>query len=133
MRDPAVERWASRVCVCVVCPHSSVISSAPTHLRLLTCEQTHFSHTPPTLFALKMEKMHPVDAVCPAQRWKVVLCRLQNILKRTKEGTKEEETASKALASVSKVNATTRPHNLTVKGLWKFDVSHCLGEGFPSE
>lgn len=65
-----------------------------------------------------MEKMYPVDAVCP----EIESCCLlfQNILKRTKEGTKEEQTASKALASVSKVNAhsspslmPTNPHNLT--------------------
>ena len=61
----------------------------------------------------------------------------QNILKRTKERTKEEQTASKALASVSKVNTphssasplTTNPFNLTHERstcLWKFYANHCV-------
>lgn len=47
------------------------------------------------------KKMCPVDTGLES-----CCCLFQNILKRTKEGTTEEQTASKALASVSKVNAS---------------------------
>lgn len=67
------------------------------------------------LVCIQMEKMYPADALCPEIESCCLL--IQNILKRTKEGTKEEQAASKALASVSKVNAhpptPTNPHNLT--------------------
>lgn len=51
---------------------------------------------------IHVETTHPCEASCcfPSQ----------NILKRTKEGTKEEQTASKALASVSKVKASGKSH-----------------------
>lgn len=66
----------------------------------------------------------------------------QNILKRTKEGTKEEQAASKSLASVSKVNPShldyvppiTNPYNSTHESftcLWKIDIILCPTDGFP--
>lgn len=91
---------------CFVECQSSVLS--PTHNRyLFTHKQTHRDALPQSLdlVCIQMEKMYPADAVGP----EIESCCLlfQNILKRTKEGTKEEQTASKSLASVSKVNA---PH-----------------------
>lgn len=88
--------------------------------------------------------MSPGNVVCLFAEIESCCLLFQSILKRTKEGTKEEQTASKALASVSKVNT---PHSstallpanaayLSVKCalcFWKLDVSYCLNEGFPTE
>lgn len=74
--------------------------------HLFNHKQTHGDALPQylDLVCAPMEKMYP--AVGPEIESCCLL--LQNILKRTKEGTKEEQTASNALATVSKVNA---PHS----------------------
>ncbi len=67
--------------------------------------------------------MYPDDAVFSVAEIESCCLLFQNILKRTKERTPEEQTASKALASVAKVNAPhsspsllpTNPYNLTLE------------------
>lgn len=102
-----------------------------THGRALTQPCLHFGG-----------KMYPIAAHLSVAETESCCLLFQNILKRTKEGTKEEQTASKALASVAKVNALhsspsiTNPYNLTLKcfaRLWKRDIIHCPREGFPIE
>lgn len=63
---------------------------------------------------MHLENTYPADERCLPS---------QNILKRTKEGTKEEQTASKALASVSKVKALHSSPSLVLSDGFSYRLS----------
>lgn len=109
------------------------MSSLQYYLHRSNCEYTGDALPQSNdLVCIEMEKNYPLDAICPKIE---SLCLLfQNILKRTKEKTKEEQTASKALASVSKVSTL---HSLLPSYLLDLPHMHLeiqrkpLSEGFP--